>query len=103
MSAWTPDELARIGHADELEIASRRQDGSFRPHVTIWTVRAGDQIFVRSAYGYDNGYGARIAVHPNDGRSSEVPGLSGRDLSPRPFPHAAEHLGGGRSECNEVP
>ena len=54
MSAWTPDELTRIGRADELEIGSRRPDGTLRPYVTVWTVRAGDDIYVRSAYGYDN-------------------------------------------------
>jgi hypothetical protein len=27
MTGWTPDELARIGRAEELEIASRRGDG----------------------------------------------------------------------------
>jgi hypothetical protein len=54
MSAWTPDELERIGRATELQIASRRADGSLRPFVTIWVVRNGDEIYVRSAYGYDN-------------------------------------------------
>jgi hypothetical protein len=54
MSAWESDELARIGAADELEIASRRPDGSLRRYVTVWTVRAGDDVYVRSAFGYDN-------------------------------------------------
>jgi hypothetical protein len=51
---WTDDELRRIGGATELQIASRRRDGSLRPYVTIWTVRAGDDLYVRSAYGRDN-------------------------------------------------
>ena len=54
MSDWTIDELTRLGRADELGIASRRPDGSLRPFVTIWFVRLGDDIFVRSAYGHDN-------------------------------------------------
>ncbi len=55
MSAtWTDDELRRVGAATELQIASRRDDGSLRPYVTIWTVRAGDHLYVRSAYGADN-------------------------------------------------
>ncbi|WP_250004180.1 DUF2255 family protein [Actinoplanes sp. M2I2] len=54
--AWNSDELARIGGADELEIASRRDDGTLRPYVTIWVVRAGDQLYVRSAYGTENGW-----------------------------------------------
>ncbi|HSK52766.1 MAG TPA: DUF2255 family protein [Clostridia bacterium] len=54
MSAWTNEELDRVGRADELQIASRREDGSLRRYVTIWAVRAGDDIYVRSAYGHDN-------------------------------------------------
>jgi hypothetical protein len=52
MTSWT-DELARIDGATELQVASRRRDGSPRAYVTIWLVRAGDDIYVRSAYGYD--------------------------------------------------
>jgi hypothetical protein len=51
---WTDDELRRVGAATELQIATRRDDGSLRPYVTIWTVRAGDHLYVRSAYGADN-------------------------------------------------
>ncbi|HTS95197.1 MAG TPA: DUF2255 family protein [Streptosporangiaceae bacterium] len=53
-ATWTDDELRRVGAATELQIASRRRDGSLRPYVTIWTVRAGDHLYVRSAYGADN-------------------------------------------------
>ena len=56
MAAWTADELAKIGKATELQIASRRSDGSLRPYVTIWVVRSGDDRYVRSAYGHDNGW-----------------------------------------------
>jgi hypothetical protein len=51
---WTDDELRCVGAATELQIATRRDDGSLRPYVTIWTVRAGDHLYVRSAYGADN-------------------------------------------------
>jgi hypothetical protein len=51
---WTQQELGRVGEATELQIASRRADGSLRPYVTIWTVRVGDNLYVRSAYGSDN-------------------------------------------------
>ena len=54
MTTWTTDELTRIGGATELKIASRRTDGSLRPYVTIWVVRAGDDLYVRSAYGPGN-------------------------------------------------
>jgi hypothetical protein len=53
---WTDEELQRIGGATELQISSTRQDGSPRPYVTIWAVRSGDDIYVRSAYGATNGW-----------------------------------------------
>lgn len=54
MTTWTPAELSAIGAAEELELASRRPDGSLRPFVTIWAVRVDDGIYVRSAYGSTN-------------------------------------------------
>ena len=51
MSAWTSDELDRIGEAEELEIASLRRDGTLRRPVTIWVVRYGDDLYVRSVNG----------------------------------------------------
>ncbi len=51
MSAWTSDELDRIGEAEELEIASVRRDGTQRKPVTIWVVRHGDDLYVRSVNG----------------------------------------------------
>ena len=54
MTTWTPDELSMIGGADELQIASLRPDGTLRPYVTIWAVRAGDDLYIRSAYGSNN-------------------------------------------------
>ena len=64
---WTADKLDRIGRADELRIASRRPDGSLRPYVTIWMVRSGDDIYVRSAHGWDNPWFQR-ALHSGEGR-----------------------------------
>ena len=48
MSAWTPDELARIQAAQELEIAPLRRDGTLRRPVTIWVIREGEDLYVRS-------------------------------------------------------
>jgi hypothetical protein len=48
MSAWTNHELDRIAAADELELASARADGTLRGPVTVWVVRFGDELFVRS-------------------------------------------------------
>ena len=54
MTTWTEDQLTRIGDAEELQLASTRPDGTLRPYVTIWAVRAGDDLYVRSAYGASN-------------------------------------------------
>lgn len=56
MSAWTPEELARIQAAQELEIAPVRRDGTLRRPVPIWVVRAGDDLYVRAAYGDASGW-----------------------------------------------
>jgi hypothetical protein len=54
MTTWTESELARMGRAEELQLASTRTDGTLRPYVTMWVVRAGDDLYIRSAYGPDN-------------------------------------------------
>jgi len=54
--SWTAEELEAVGGADELQIASVRPDGTLRPWVTIWTVRTGGQLYVRTAYGPDAGW-----------------------------------------------
>jgi hypothetical protein len=51
MTAWASDDLSKIGAAEELEIASLRRDGTLRNPVTIWVVRHGDDLYVRSVNG----------------------------------------------------
>ena len=51
MTTWTNDELTKIGTAEELQIASLRRDGTLRNSVTIWVVRHGDDLYVRSVNG----------------------------------------------------
>lgn len=48
MTTWTDDELNDIGTIGELEISSFKKDGTPRNPVTIWVVRVGDDLFVRS-------------------------------------------------------
>ncbi|MEV2231898.1 DUF2255 family protein [Streptomyces phaeochromogenes] len=48
---WTDDELDRVGSAEELDVASRRQDGERGGPRTIWVVRVDDDIYVRSVNG----------------------------------------------------
>lgn len=67
MTTWTDSELTRIGRAEELQLASTRPDGTLRPYVTMWVVRAGDDVYVRSAYGPENPW-YRRAVASGTGR-----------------------------------
>jgi hypothetical protein len=55
-SAWTSDELSRIGEADELEIASLRPNGTLRRPRTIWVIRHRDDICVRFVNGADSAW-----------------------------------------------
>ena len=51
MTTWTSDELDKIAAAEELQIASVRRDGTLRNPVTIWVIRHGDDLYVRSVNG----------------------------------------------------
>jgi len=51
MNTWTRDELSKLAGAEELQIASLRPDGTLRKPVTIWVVRNGDNLYVRSVRG----------------------------------------------------
>jgi hypothetical protein len=51
MTAWTNDEQTRIGTAEEPQTAPRRRDGTLRNPRTIWVVRHGDDLYVRSVNG----------------------------------------------------
>lgn len=64
---WTSEELMKIGDAKELEIAPRGRDGGVRPFVTIWVVRAGGDLYVRSIHGR-SGTWMRRALSAGEGR-----------------------------------
>ena len=51
MTAWRSDELTKIGTAEELEISSLRRDGTLRNPVSVWVVRHGDDLYMRSVNG----------------------------------------------------
>jgi hypothetical protein len=95
MTTWTADELARIEAATELRLASRRSDGTLRRFVTIWVVRAGYDVYVRSAYGHANGW-FRRALASGEGRI-RAGGVEHEVLFEEPGPgvdagvHAAYH------------
>jgi hypothetical protein len=51
MARWTSEQLDRVARAEEAEIASVRRDGVLSKPVTVWAVRHGDDIYVRSVRG----------------------------------------------------
>ena len=51
MSAWTSEELDKIGKAEELTLSSLRRDGTLRKPVIMWVVRVDNDLYVRSVNG----------------------------------------------------
>lgn len=50
------DLTTALGNVQEIEISSYRKDGTLRRWVPIWSVRVGDAVYVRSAFGIDGGW-----------------------------------------------
>jgi hypothetical protein len=50
---WTAAELDTIAATDEIDIASRRDDGTLRAARIVWVVRHHDGLYVRSVLGPD--------------------------------------------------
>ena len=71
---------ACIGDATELEVSSTQGDGTLRAFVTIWGVRVGDAIYVRSAHGSGNGW-FRRAKSSGRAAGSAPPASSGTSRS----------------------
>jgi len=67
MTDWTTDELSAIAEADELRLASMRRDGTLREPTTIWVVRLGDDLYVRSVNGRTSGWFRGVQVR-HEGR-----------------------------------
>jgi hypothetical protein len=55
-TAWTSDELACVGDAEELTVQPLLADGRIGKPVPIWVVRAGDELYVRSWRGDDGAW-----------------------------------------------
>jgi len=67
MTPWTNDQIDKFGRAEELQIASIRRDGTLRKPVTIWAVRHGDDLYVRSVRGR-SGHWFRGTQERHEGR-----------------------------------
>jgi hypothetical protein len=64
---WTPEDLDAIAATDEIEIAPRRADGTLGRATTIWIVRVGDDLYVRSYRGPEGSW-YRAARRTHEGR-----------------------------------
>jgi hypothetical protein len=64
---WNPTELDEVAAGDELDIAPVRPDGTLWPYRTIWVVRVGDDLYVRSWRGRGGGW-FRHALQRQQGR-----------------------------------
>ncbi len=48
MTDWTRNDLERIGAAIHLQLATFKVDSRLRKPVTLWVVRIGDDLYIRS-------------------------------------------------------
>jgi len=48
VKTWSTKELTEVAAADEVELATIGRDGTLRRAVTVWVVRSGDDLYVRS-------------------------------------------------------
>ena len=67
MTQWTADQLDKLARAEEVQIATVRPDGTLRKPVTVWIVRHGDALYIRSVGGR-NGHWFRGAQQRHEGR-----------------------------------
>ncbi len=67
MASWTSNELEKIGKAEELQVAGLQEGGSLKKFVTIWVVRVGDELYVRSYKGRGSGWFTGVLVR-HEGR-----------------------------------
>src|ERR1700753_156800 len=81
---WNPAELGTIATTSEVEISSLREDGALTKPVTIWAVRLGEEIYVRSVRG-DSGGCYKAAERRNEGRIEA--GELGVDVAFEDAPH----------------
>jgi len=51
MMEWTKDQLDKVARTQEVQIASARRDGMLGKPVTVWIVRHGDDLYLRSVRG----------------------------------------------------
>jgi hypothetical protein len=64
---WNATQLERIASTREIEVSSLREDGALTKPVTIWCVRVGGELYVRSVRGASGGW-FKAAEQRHEGR-----------------------------------
>ena len=72
-ASWSGGQLDRIIGSSELQIASRRTDGTLRSSVPIWVVCVDDGVYVRTWYRRTTGWFGHVIDLPQ--ARIRVPGL----------------------------
>jgi hypothetical protein len=63
-ASWSVEQLDRISQSRELQIASRRTDGTLRASVPIWVVTLDDSVYVRTWYRRTTGWFGQVIGIP---------------------------------------
>lgn len=63
-NSWPAKVLNRFGSAEEIEISTRRVDGSLHGYVPIWAVIVDGGLYVRSYRGGDGAWYRHATAHP---------------------------------------
>lgn len=63
-NSWPADVVASFGSAEEIEISTRRMDGTLRGYVPIWAVVVDGALYVRSYRGGDGAWYRHATTHP---------------------------------------
>jgi hypothetical protein len=71
--SWSSEELDRINQSGELQIATRRINGTLRRWVPIWVVCVDDAVYVRTWYRRNTGWFGDVLDRPQ--ARIRVPGL----------------------------
>lgn len=71
--SWSAEQLDLIGRSAELDIATRRGDGTLRSPVPIWVVRIDGDVYVRTWYRRTTGWFGHVIDVPR--AHIHVPGL----------------------------
>jgi hypothetical protein len=65
VAGWTKDDLSKIAGAEEVDVAAVTRAGSVRNRVTIWLVRSGDDLYVRSVRGPEGAWFRALQASKN--------------------------------------